>query len=169
MHLAWKGSSAPRVSINGNDVDTTLGTGKLIVRHIENTDEAQDGTNTYALRTDKPTSPVEHAEAMAIKDNNATPKFYTNNDENREVNAEGIQLLDDDLLTYKDEDRTTPMENKVTSILVPQAKARNGITSSTISTLLMRITAILVSANYGTTVYLPYPKGLLRGTRKSLA
>ncbi len=164
VHLAWKGSSAPRVSINGNDVDTTLGTGKLIVRHIENTDEAQDGTNTYALRTDKPTSPVEHAEAMAIKDNNATPKFYTNNDENREVNAEGIQLLDDDLLTYKDEDRTTPMENKGDEHLGSAGEGKEWNYEFHYLDLVDAYNGnTWVSANYGTTVYLPYPEGITAG------
>lgn len=164
VHLAWKNSPAPAVRINDNDVDTALGTGKLIVRHIENTDEAQNGTNTHALLTEEPTSSVEHAEAIAKESffpSILPTKFYTNDDESREVDAEGIQLLDDDLLTYKDEDRTTPMENKGNEYLGSAGEGKEWSYEFHYLDLVDAYNGnAWVSASYGTTVYLPYPEGV---------
>lgn len=169
VRLSWKEGQAPEVIINDNNVSTKLGEGKLIVRHIADVEGAQEGTTTYELLTDEPAKPVEHAEAIAIEDNNATPKFYTNNDENREVDAEGIQLLDDDLLTYEDEDRTTPMENKGDEHLGSAGEGKEWSYEFHYLDLVDAYNGnAWVSASYGTTIYLPYPEGITAGNAEKV-
>lgn len=163
MTLQWAGDEH-EVRINGNDVADEFGTGVLTVRYVENIDEAIDGTNTHELLDDEPTELVEHAEAIA----NESPlpglfktEFYTNDDEDRQVAADGIQILDDDLLVDEDgTDRQYLLEQRaVDEGVLPElgegqayrfdfhyldlVDAYNG--------------NAWVSASYGTTVYLPYP------------
>ena len=165
VKLSWKNGLADTdVVINGNSV--TLGEGTLIVRHIENVEEAQKGTNTYKLLNAEPTSTVENAVAIAKKGGwfgTTDPSFYTNDDENREVDAAGIQLLDDDLLRYEGENRQQPMEEKAEEHLGAPA---DGMAYQFDFHYLDLVDAYngnaWVSASYGTTVYLPYPEGLTR-------
>lgn len=170
VHLAWKNSPAPSVRINENDVDTALGTGRLIVRHIENTDEAQSGANTHELLTDEPMGSVEHAEAIANgKYSWLGPVFYTNDDEGREVDAGGIQLLDDDLLKYDGEDRTTPMEDKGDSHLGSAGEGKEWSYEFHYLDLVDAYNGnAWVSASYGTTIYLPYPEGITAANASKL-
>lgn len=100
--LKWKdGLTNEDVRIDGNNVNLS-GEGTLIVRYIEETEEAKDGTNTYELLTADPTASVKNAVAIAKKSSSSDPSFYTNDDEDREVDAGGIQLLDDALLIDDD-------------------------------------------------------------------
>lgn len=62
-----------------------------------------------------PPNPVDHAEAIAKKggySGTTLPEFYTNDDEDRTVDAGGIQLLDDGLLLQGDDSRQELMEQK---------------------------------------------------------
>lgn len=170
--LQWKnGLTNEDVRVNGNNVNLD-GVGTVIVRHIEDTEHVQDGSITYPLLNTDPTQPVENAQAIAKKggwNSTTEPNFYTNDDETRDVAADGIQILDDSLLAYEGEDRQGPMEAKAEEYLGAPTEGRayryhfhyldlvdayNGNT--------------WVSAEYGTTVYLPYPDGVTVDTADEL-
>lgn len=166
IKLGWAGETPHDIKINGSDVSPELRSGRLIVRYVENADEAIDGTNTHELVTEEPAEQVKSATAIAKKGflGLVAPKFYTNDGEDREVDVEGIQILDDDLLIDEDgTDRQELLEEKaVDSGILPElgegeayrydfhyldlVDAHNG--------------NAWVSASYGTTVYLPYPDGM---------
>ena len=171
--LAWKDGNSVDLRINGNEVADEFDDGTLIVRYIEDVEEATSGESTYPLLTDEPADPVTHAEAIAKKNIlGSSPSFYTNNDENRKVDAGGIQILDDSLLIDEDgTDRQSLLEDKAeASNLLPAlgegqayrydfhyldlVDAYNG--------------NAWVSASYGTTVYLPYPEGTDQNTNFTL-
>lgn len=170
--LSWADGKAHTIRINGNDVNSELRSGKLIVRYVENVDEAINGTNTYPLVDEEPTQLVTNATAIAKESSIHPSEFYTNDDEDRQVDAEGIQLLDDDLLVDEDgTDRQALLEQKaVDSGVLPElgegqayrydfhyldlVDAYNG--------------NAWVSANYGTTVYLPYPDGMTYEDAKNI-
>lgn len=164
MTLQWA-DGEHEVSINGNDVDDEFGTGTLTVRYVENIDEAIDGTNTYELLADEPTELVEHAEAVA-KESPILPdllktEFYTNDDKDRQVAADGIQLLDDDLLVDEDgTDRQYLLEQRAVDEGVLPALGEGQAYRFDFHYLDL-VDAYngnaWVSASYGTTVYLPYP------------
>lgn len=62
-----------------------------------------------------------------------TTKFYTNDDESREVDAAGIQLLDDSLLIDDDgTDRQALLEQKAEELCLLQVKEKPTATNSTI-------------------------------------
>ena len=66
--LSWKDGQKPTsIRINGNEVADDFGTGTLIVRYVENIDDAVSGDSTHKLLTEEPTAPVENAEAIAKK------------------------------------------------------------------------------------------------------
>ena len=135
--LQWKdGLTNADVRVNGNNVK--IGDpGTLIVRHTQDVEEAQKGTNTYELLTKEPTDKVTHAVALAKNDS----KFYTNDDTDREVDAAGIQILDDSLLKYEGEDRQRPMEEKAAEYLALPIQAAPTAISSTTSTWWTPLTA----------------------------
>ena len=164
--LAWKDGQKPEgLRINGNEVAETLGTGTLIVRYVENIDDAVSGESTHELLTEEPTEAVTNAVAIAKGSN---PRFYTNDDTNREVDAAGIQLLDDGLLI--DEDGTNRQE-----LLEEKAEASdllNKLGEGQAYRYEFHYLDLVdahngnawVSASYGTTVYLPYPGGITADT-----
>ena len=164
--LAWKdGLTNEDVRINGNNVNLD-GEGTIIVRRIEDVEGATSGDTTHELLTEEPTAPVEHAEAIANVGSLAgiiklDPKFYTNDDEEREVSADGIQLLDDDLLLEGDDNRQELMEQKAAEHL---GEPEEGQAYRYEFHYLDLVDAFngnaWVSASYGTTVYLPYPEGI---------
>lgn len=162
--LSWKdGLTDDQIRINGNNVK--LGEGTLIVRYIENVEEAQQGANTYPLMTEEEiTAPVENAVAVAKKGGWAgttAPEFYTNDDEDREVDAGGIQLLVDGLLRYEGENRQRPMEEKAEAYLGAPAAGKEYHYEFHYLDLVDAFNGnAWVSAEYGTTVYLPYPEGI---------
>ena len=173
--LTWKdGLTNADVRVNGNNV--TLGEGKLIVRYIEDVDGAQEGTNTHALLAKEPKAPVTHAEAIAKKGgySGTTPgKFYINDNEDFEIeDAEGIQILDDKLLTDEDgTDRQALLEEKAeeSGLL---SELGEGQTYKYAFHYLDLVDAYngnaWVSASNGTTVYLPYPDGVTAKTAEEL-
>lgn len=170
IKLEWANGQEHTIRINGNDVNPELGTGTLIVRHTENIDEAIDGTNIYPLATEEPTQLVANATAIANKDVlipgilENDPEFYTNDDEDRMVDAKGIQILDDDLLIDEDgTDRQVLLEQKaVDSGVLPELGEAQAYRYD--FHYLDLVDAYngnaWVSASYGTTVYLPYPDGM---------
>ena len=171
--LSWrKGQEPTSIRINGNEVAKDFGTGTLIVRYTEDIEEAIEGSNTHALLTDEPTTEVTHAEAVATKFLGIlSPSFYTNDDEDRKVDADGIQLLDDSLLIDEDgTDRQELLEEKAEASdllkdlgeeqayryefhYLDLVDAHNG--------------NAWVSASYGTTVYLPYPDDMTKAEAES--
>lgn len=164
MKLAWAGGEKHTLTINYNSVADTFGDGTLIVRHIADIEGAKSGDVTHALLTEEPSAVVGQAEAIAKKSFLPT-KFYTNDDTAREVDAEGIQLLDDDLLTDEDgTDRQGMLEDKAeqTDGLLPKV-ADNEVYRYDFHYLDL-VDAhngnAWVSASGGTTVYLPYPEGV---------
>ena len=172
--LSWVGGEKPEdLRINSNEVADTFDTGTLIVRYIEDVDGATSGESTYQLLTVEPTEPVTHAEAIAKE--SAIPTlfnitFYTNDDENREVDAAGIQLLDDSLLIDEDgTDRQSLLEAKAAEYL---GSPGNGKAYAYNFHYLDLVDAYngnaWVSASNGTTVYLPYPKGTDQNTNFTL-
>ncbi len=163
--LQWKnGLTNEDVRVNGNNVKIGA-PGTLIVRHTQDIEEAQKGTNTYKLLTEEPTDKVTHAVALA-KNNS---KFYTNDDTDREVDAAGIQILDDSLLKYEGEDRQRPMEEKAAEYLGAPDTGRAYRYKFHYLDLVDAFNGnAWVSASYGTTVYLPYPDGVTADTAKSL-
>ena len=163
--LQWKdGLTNADVRVNGNNVK--IGDpGTLIVRHTQDVEEAQKGTNTYELLTKEPTDKVTHAVALAKNDS----KFYTNDDTDREVDAAGIQILDDSLLKYEGEDRQRPMEEKAAEYLGAPDTGRAYRYKFHYLDLVDAFNGnAWVSASGGTTVYLPYPDGVTKDTAESL-
>ena len=156
--LSWKDGQKPEgLRINGNEVAEDFGTGTLIVRYVENIDDAVSGDSTHALLTAEPTDKVTHAVALA-KNNS---KFYTNDDTDREVDAAGIQILDDSLLKYEGEDRQRPMEEKAAEYLGTPGEGRAYRYKFHYLDLVDAFNGnAWVSASGGTTVYLPYPEGV---------
>ena len=160
--LSWKnGLTNDDVRINGNNVNLD-GRGTLIIRHIDDVEGAQNGTSTYKLLTDKPEVAVEHAVAMANGERpGKAPEFYTNDDESREVDAKGIQLLDDGLLKYEGENRATPMEDKGDSYLDSAGEGKEWSYEFHYLDLVDAYNGnAWVSSSGGATVYLPYPEGI---------
>ena len=164
--LQWKnGLTNEDVRVNGNNVKIGA-PGTLIVRHTQDIEEAQKGTNTYKLLTEKPTEAVTNAVAIAQGSN---PRFYTNDDTNREVDAAGIQILDDSLLKYEGEDRQGPMEEKAAEYLDAPGEGRAYRYKFHYLDLVDAYNGnAWVSAEYGTTVYLPYPEGVTADTAYAL-
>ena len=171
--LAWKDGNSVDLRINGNEVADEFDDGTLIVRYIEDVEEATSGESTYPLLTDEPADPVTHAEAIAKKGFSVVPpSFYTNNDENREVDAGGIQILDDSLLIDEDgTDRQSLLEDKAeASNLLPALGEGQAYRYD------FRYLDLVdayngnawVSARYGTTVYLPDPEGTDQSTNFTL-
>lgn len=167
INLSWKGGQKPGdLRINGNEVADQMGTGTLIVRHIEEIEEAQNGNNTHALLESEPTAPVTHAEAIAKSFLGLLEsKFYTNDDADREVDSAGIQLLDDALLIDDDgTNRQSLLEAKAESTEGLLYELNEGQTYRYDFHYLDLVDAYngnaWVSASYGTTVYLPYPEGV---------
>ena len=153
------------IKVNGNEINLD-GEGTLIVRHTQDVEGAQNGTTTHELLESEPAKSFDHAVAMA---NGSSPEFYTNDDETREVDAKGIQLLDDDLLVYKGEDRRTPMEEKAAGYLgKPDAGRAYRYEFHYLDLVDAYNGNAWVSASGGTTVWLPYPEGVTAATAYEL-
>ncbi len=170
--LKWKnGLTNEDVRVNGNNVNLD-GVGTLIVRHTDDTTHAQDGSITYPLLEQEPSAPLEHAEAVAKTggwSGTTAPTFYTNNDESREVDAEGIQLLDDSLLTDLGDGRQELMEQKAADYLGNPGEGQVWRYDFHYLDLVDAYNGnAWVSASYGTTIYLPYPEGVTKDTAESL-
>lgn len=162
--LKWKnGLTDGDVRINGNNVNI-CGTSTLIVRHTSDVTGAQDGTITHELLKSEPTAPVEQAKAIAKKggwSGNTEPKFYTNDNEDYIVNAEGIRLLDDSLLLEGNDNRQKLLEQKATKHLGAPGEGQAYRYDFHYLDLVDAFNGnAWVSASNGTTVYLPYPEGV---------
>ena len=154
------------IALNNNEIE--IEDGELIIRYINDIEEAQAGTNTHELLEDEPGAPVENTVAIA----NESPilpqllktEFYTNDDESRKVDPAGIQLLDDSLLLEDDNDnRQDLMEQKaIDEILGEPDDPEKGYTFDFhyLDLVDAHNGNAWVSASYGTTIYLPYPDGL---------
>lgn len=169
VSLDWKDSNTV-VRINDNEVNSELEDGTLIVRHIENVDEIQRGETTYKLLTEEPTEAVDHAVALANKGYGIlNPSFYTNDEEARKVDAAGIQLLDDNLLTDLGDGRQELMEQKAAEYLNDLGEGQAYCYDFHYLDLVDAYNGnAWVSARYGTTVYLPYPEGVIKDTADDL-
>ena len=170
--LSWKDDITDTgVKVNENEVKLGEG-GPLIVRYIEDIQNAQDGENTYELLESEPTNPVDHAEAIAKKggySGTTLPEFYTNDDEDRTVDAGGIQLLDDGLLLQGDDSRQELMEQKAEEKLGAPGEGRTYKYDFHYLDLVDAFNGnAWVSAEYGTTVYLPYPEEVTADTAEAL-
>lgn len=162
--FSWKnGLKDEDVLVNGNIVNISDEGGSLIVRHTSDKGGAISGTTTHELVKSEPTEKVTHATAMAKSNWILGPEFYTNNDENRQVSAEGIQLLDDSLLLEDENDnRQELMENEAKEFLKIEDELGTLVHFDFHYLDLVDVYNgnAWVSASYGTTVYLPYPEGL---------
>lgn len=170
--LSWKnGLTDEDVRINGNDVKLE-GAGTLIVRDVDNVTGATSGDTTHELLSEEPTAPVEHAEAIAKKGGifgTSKSKFYTNDDESREVDASGIQILDDGLLLEDDDNRQELMEQKAADYLGAPGEGQAYRYDFHYLDLVDAFNGnAWVSASYGTTVYLPYPEGVTADNAEEL-
>ena len=170
--LSWKnGLTDEDVRINGNDVKLE-GAGTLIVRDVDNVTGATSGDATHELLDSEPTAPVEHAEAIAKKGGifgTSKAKFYTNDDESREVDASGIQILDDGLLLEEDDNRQELMEQKAADYLGAPGEGQAYRYDFHYLDLVDAFNGnAWVSASYGTTVYLPYPEGVTADNAEEL-
>ena len=96
-------------------------------------------------------------------------KFYTNDDTDREVEAAGIQLLDDGLLLEGDDNRQELMEQKAADYLGEPAEGQAYRYEFHYLDLVDAFNGnAWVSASKGTTVYLPYPEGVTADTAEAL-
>ena len=175
--LSWKDGQKPTsIRINGNEVADDFGTGTLIVRYVENIDDAVSGDSTHKLLTEEPTAPVENAEAIAKKGGffgTTAPKFYTNDNEDFKIDdTRGISILDDALLTDEDgTDRQALLEEKAekSGQLTPLGDGQAYRYEFHYLDLVDAHNGnAWVSASYGTTVYLPYPDGVTADTAESM-
>lgn len=97
------------------------------------------------------------------------PEFYTNDDEDRTVDAGGIQLLDDGLLLQGDDSRQELMEQKAEEKLGAPGEGRTYKYDFHYLDLVDAFNGnAWVSAEYGTTVYLPYPEEVTADTAEAL-
>ncbi len=171
--LDWKnGLTNESVRINDNNVNLD-GVGTLIVRHIDDTEHVQDGSITYPLLSAEPSGSVEHAEAIAKKGGwggNNSPSFFINNNDDFEIgNTSGIQILDDSLLTNLGDNRQELMEDKAAEHLGDPGENREYCYEFHYLDLVDAHNGnVWVSAEYGTTVYLPYPDGVTADTANKL-
>lgn len=150
------------IRVNGNEINLD-GEGTLIVRHTANTEGATKGEITYDLLETEPTQPVENAVAIATKSSSGRePLFYLNNDTSRSFsNTGGVQLLDDDLLTDFGDGRQELMEEKAAEYLGAPGEGQAYRYDFHYLDLVDAYNGnAWVSAQYGTTVYLPYPEGV---------
>lgn len=160
------------IRVNSNEINLN-GTGTLIIRHISDIEGAESGKITYDLLTEGPTAPVDHAEAVAKKggwDGTREPMFYLNDNEDRDFkNTGGVQLLDDSLLLNEGDDRQELLEQKAAEYLGAPAQGQAYCYKFHYLDLVDAYNGnVWVSAQYGTTVYLPYPEGVTADTAESL-
>lgn len=158
------------IRVNGNEINID-GEGELIVRHTSNTDGATKGTITYKLLTKEPTQQVDHAEAIAKKSLwGSDPEFYLNDDDGHSFeNTGGVQLLDDDLLTDFGDGRQELLEEKAAEYLGAPGEGQAYRYDFHYLDLVDAYNGnAWVSAEYGTTVYLPYPEGVTKETAEDL-
>lgn len=160
-HLSWKDGFDPtKLRINGNVVNSELGTGTVIVRYVEDVDEAKSGESTYVVETSAPSKMESHA--VAVVDESAS--FTLNGDADRPVtDTSGVSVLDDSLLANTGDNRQELLEQRaVDSGLLPDLGAGEAYRFA------FRYLD-LVDANNGnawvantgdTTIYLPYPDGM---------
>ena len=148
------------VKINGNNVK--LKDGKLIIRYIEDEDEAISGESVIQLLEDEPTEPLtEHAVGVAVEGS----KYYINNDEDREVSdSSQISLLDDGLLTSGNDGRQELMEQRANEIVKPSSGMKNVFKFHYLDLVDPNTGNAWVSSSEGTIVYLPYPEGTDQNT-----
>lgn len=163
--LRWANGTSNTIKIGDNDVNNSFKTGKLIIRHTADQDEAEKGTNTYPLLTIEPTEAVTNTVAIAKKSGGSDPEFYINDDINRQIaDTDGISILDDSLLLeHENDNRQQLLEKKAiadNNILGPAPEYKTYAFDFHYLDLVDTYNGnAWVSASYGTTVYLPYPAG----------
>ena len=157
------------IKINGNETNLD-GEGSLIVRHTEEITKAQNGEITHELMSEEPSESVQNATAIAKGQYSwSDPEFYTNDDENRQVDAAGIRILDDSLLKYEGEDRQRPMEEKAEEYLgAPDTGRAYRYQFHYLDLVDAHNGNAWVSASGGATVYLPYPDGVTADSAENL-
>ena len=143
------------VKINGNNVK--LKDGKLIIRYIEDEEEAIEGESVILLKTEEPTELLtEHAVGVAVADS----EYYINNDEDRKLTDDSlISLLDDGLLLSGDDNRQELMEQRANEIVKPSSGMKNVFKFHYLDLVDPNNGNAWVSSSKGTIVYLPYPEG----------
>lgn len=161
------------IQVNGNEINLD-GEGSLIVRYTSNMDGATEGTITYSLLAEEPVQPVEHAEAIAktrtFGSTEFKPEFYLNDDEGHSLeNIDGVQLLDDELLADQGDGRQELMEKKAAEYLGDPGEGQVYCYDFHYLDLVDAYNGnAWVSAEYGTTVYLPYPEGVTKDAAERL-
>lgn len=148
------------VKINGNNVK--LKDGKLIIRYIEDEEEAIEGESVILLKTEEPTELLtEHAVGVAVADS----EYYINNDEDRKLTDDSlISLLDDGLLLSGDDNRQELMEQRANEIVKPSSGMKNVFKFHYLDLVDPNNGNAWVSSSKGTIVYLPYPEGTDQNT-----
>lgn len=148
------------VKINGNNVQ--LKDGKLIIRYIEDEEEAISGESVIQLLKDEPTELLtEHAVGVEV----AGSEYYINNDEDRKLtDISQISLLDDDLLLSGDDNRQELMEQRANEIVKPSSGMKNAFKFHYLDLVDPNNGNAWVSSSEGTIVYLPYPEGTDQNT-----
>ena len=167
--LAWKESGDHKVKINGNDV-VGIADGSLIVRHVSDIKAAQDATNTNSMLSEEPTStspvtvPTVIEKALKSIFGTYYPDYYLNGDESRKIdkdNADISLMWDAPLLGDKPGYRQQLLEDKVAGQLGEAGEGRSYRCDFKYLDLVDANNGnAWVSAEYGSTVYLPYPDGL---------
>ena len=170
--LSWADGTPKTLKIGGNDVKKDFETGTLIVRHTEDKEEAEKGTNTYLLEKNEPTEQVTNAVAIAKEGFlGSDPNFYINGDSNREITkTDGISILDDSLLLeHENDNRQQLMEQKAADFLGDAGDKKAYAFDFHYLDLVDAYNGnAWVSASYGTIVYLPYPAGTDSTTKFTL-
>lgn len=171
--LSLKDGYAPvDIRVNGNEINLN-GTGTLIIRYISDIEGAESGKITYDLLKEEPNAPVDHVEAVAKKggsDGTREPMFYLNDNEDHDFkNTGGVQLLNDALLLNEGDGRQELLEQKAVEYLGAPAQGQVYCYKFHYLDLVDAYNGnVWVTAQYGTTVYLPYPEGVTADTAESL-
>ncbi len=167
--LSWRDGQKPTsITINGNEVAGELGEGTLIVRYVEDLEEAVSGSSTHPVLGTAPDAVQDHA--VAVLDSGST--YYLNGDAGSQVtDTDGISILDDSLLTDQGDNRQQLLEQRATeSGLLPELS--EGQAYRFAFRYLDLVDAnngnAWVSADKDATIYLPYPDGLMYEDAKDI-
>lgn len=151
--------------INRKDVDLSRATGELIVRHTSDINGAISGSliSNVLLEVLSEDELISSAQVyLGDMDSWRAPSIYVNDDESREVSDySGVGILDDNLLSFEDDNRQELLEEKAMKYLGLDVDPNTKVFFDFhyLDLVDENNGNAWVSSSDGSTVYLPYPDG----------